>query len=81
MAKPLGPAQEAIRVMALHLPTGRPRTSPTPAPAPAAPSTSANADEIVLKSLMTAMGHGGLDHPAHDTTVNALLGALTRGRP
>jgi hypothetical protein len=36
---------------------------------------------MVLKSLMAAMGHGGIDHPAHDTTVNALLGALTRGRP
>jgi len=76
MAK-LGPTQDAIRMMALHLPKTPPAM--TPAQTPMAPRTP-TADDIVLKSLMAGMGQGGVDHPVHDLTVNALLEALTRGR-
>lgn len=74
----LGPTQDALRILALHLPKAP--AALTPASPPATPAT-ATADDIVLRSLLRGMGQGGVDHPVHDTTVNALLEALTRGRP
>jgi len=74
--KALGPAQEAIRVMALHLPKGPAPLAPTPAPV----RPSVTPEDRVLKTLMTVMGHGGIDHPAQATTIDALLGALNGRR-
>jgi hypothetical protein len=77
MPTKLGPTQEAIRVLALHLP----KSDATPlAPTPPSPSAPKTAEDIVLKSLMAGQGQGPMDHPAQAPTVQALLEALTRGR-
>jgi hypothetical protein len=69
---PLGPAQEAIRVLALHLPPGPAPLAPAPAPVLPAPTP----EDRVLRGLMAVMGHGQIEHPAQATTIDALLGAL-----
>ena len=70
--KALGPAQEAIRVLALHLPKGPAPLAPAPAPVLPAPTP----EDRVLRGLMSVMGHGQMDHPAQATTLNALLEAV-----
>lgn len=72
----LGPMQEAVRMMALHLPKP---ASPAPTVKPFDNSADTSAEGVVLRRLMSVMGHAGDEaNPAQQTTVQSLMEALTK---